>query len=83
LANGSLDFYTLLGQGEHGQIFKGMLTCSSIDVAVKTSRCSDVSVKQILSEMKILAYVGKHENVLQLLGANTSELKQSKCKLLN
>jgi len=73
-----LDLFSLLGQGEHGHIYKGMLTCSRVDVAVKASRCSAISVKQILSEMKILANVGKHENVLYLLGANTSEIEKGK-----
>jgi len=70
-----------LGQGEHGLIYKGKLVESETEVAVKTSRHSTSSIKQLLSEIKILIHVGKHENVLSLIAANTSEMQKGKCRI--
>jgi len=70
-----IDWCNLLGQGAHGVIYKGILTDNNHPVAIKTSRFSKIAFKQILSEIKILIYVGKHENILSIFGANTTDLR--------
>jgi len=76
----AIDLLRLLGQGEHGIIYKGLIFESQMEVAVKTSRQSAASIKQLLSEIKILIHVGKHGNVLNLIAANTCELNKGKCR---
>jgi len=72
----AIDFFRLLGEGEHGLVYKGILVESETEVAIKSSRHSATSVKQLLSEIKILIHVGPHKNVLNLIAANTCELQK-------
>ena len=81
------DFGTELGSGQYGVVFKGILKPKPgaqvreyenvIPVAVKTVR-PNVEIeyfKALLSELKILSYVGSHENVARLLGAYTANIR--------
>jgi len=72
------DQFAKLGQGEHGAVYVGKLEYGDLKVAVKTStfNSSRDAVKYLLSELKILIFVGKHPNVLKLLGANTTDMRK-------
>jgi len=65
----------LLGKGEHGAVYSGNIASCKESVAVKTTclSLSAESAKQLLAEIKILIYVGKHENVINFIGAYTAE----------
>lgn len=80
-----------LGTGAFGKVLKAELLSvdgdpfvetKSMTVAVKTlNQYADLMYfKALLLELKILSYVGRHENVVNLLGACTSMLKESKEK---
>lgn len=83
-----LDQTCCLGSGEYGIIFKGILIQADGDKSVavktvlKTSRVLNAKhltrVKSLMAEIKILAYVGGHNHVVQLCGANTSQLKRGR-----
>lgn len=59
------------------EALKGM---NSIDVAVKTVKdnMEIVYFKTLLSEVKIMAHIGKHPNIVTLVGACTRNIRKSK-----
>lgn len=78
-----------LGRGAFGLVLKARLFKEDGDpfcqnqfetVAVKTvdKDADDVYFRALLSELKILVYIGRHENIVNLIGACTSELKERK-----
>jgi len=48
------------------------------DVAVKTTRAGvdKIYLKALIQELKMLVYLGSHENIVNICGAHTSELRQ-------
>ncbi|CAL8118443.1 unnamed protein product [Orchesella dallaii] len=66
----------LLGSGQFGFVYRGNMHNSDKDVAVKMTRpySPPIAVKCLLSEIKILMYVGSHNHVCKLLGACTEEI---------
>jgi len=75
-----LDTSALLGKGEHGAVYTGIITSREDKIAVKTTflSMSTLSVKQLLAEIKILIHVGKHQNVIDFIGAYTAEKENGK-----
>ncbi len=72
-----------LGAGEFGAVYLGIIDQISgkLQVAVKTSNPDKIHKTQLtglLSEIKVLAYIGRHVNITELLGANTELLKKGK-----
>lgn len=55
------------------------------EVAVKTIKPVDYGMdtfKALLSELKIMTYIGKHENIVNLVGACTTNIQKSELFLL-
>lgn len=75
---GIVDTENVLGSGEFGLVLKG--TYGGQDVAVKTLKPESTKgdLKSLLSEVKVLVYTGKHENIVQLIGAVTKYLRVGK-----
>jgi len=48
----------------------------SCEVAIKTTapQANKTYLRALLSEIKILIYLGHHENIVELIGVDTSEL---------
>lgn len=73
-----------LGAGAFGIVYKASLTkqlaesVSSQIVAVKTvlPSADTTALKCLLRELQILNCIGRHENIVNLVGACTSEVKQ-------
>lgn len=79
----SIDKENNLGAGEFGMVCKGKLDTDTgkIEVAIKMMnqiKGHKSALTGLLSEIKVLAYLGKHENIVELLGANTQSLRQGK-----
>lgn len=78
------DETVILGHGHFGLVLKGVVKDAQdkvrIDVAVKTLKTKvDVgSLKALLSELKILASIGKHTNVVNLVGACTKKMSKGR-----
>ncbi len=81
-----LDKINPLGSGNYGKVYKGYLTrkgedllsSPKIPVAVKTVDPATTDVicfKALLTELKVMAYLGSHKNVVELLGASTSGIR--------
>lgn len=71
-----IDKTALLGFGAFGSVFKGRIDGLVNDVAFKMTRtdCPVTALRGLLSEIKILIYLGKHENIVSICGAYTAEL---------
>ena len=69
---------TKLGSGEFGVVHPGI--CRSVPVAIKVLKHSvDVDeFKAVLAEVKIMAYLGDHEFIVNFVGAEISEIAKSK-----
>ncbi len=68
-----------LGNGEFGIVRKGKVfraTGEVLQIAVKTVKSppNKQSLLDLLSEIKILSYIGKHQSIVELVGAYTAEL---------
>ena len=77
----------VLGSGQFGVVYQGFVKREDGKeiVAVKTVR-SNVDVenfKALLSEIKIMAYLEKHEHICCLAGACTSSIKESQFAILH
>ncbi|CAL8096157.1 unnamed protein product [Orchesella dallaii] len=67
---------SILGSGQFGLVLKGSI--GPLPVAVKTIKpvADIIYLKSLLSELKILQYVGPHRNIVNLIGANTANIKK-------
>ncbi|OXA47844.1 Vascular endothelial growth factor receptor 1 [Folsomia candida] len=83
-----IDERSPLGNGAFGRVLKAELfskqgdpftEARSMIVAVKTlnENADLIYFKAMLLELKILSYIGRHENVVNLVGACTAMLKES------
>lgn len=68
----------VLGAGHFGVVLLGSI--GSTRVAVKTIKPTTdvIYFKSLLSELKILQYIGHHRNIVNLLGAITKNIKKRK-----
>ncbi|XP_035707906.1 fibroblast growth factor receptor 4-like [Folsomia candida] len=67
----------VLGSGAFGIVFQGRLD-SRITIAVKTvpKDADESKLAALLSEVKIMSFVGRHPNIVQLLGVQFVDLKK-------
>ncbi|XP_035711202.1 fibroblast growth factor receptor 3 [Folsomia candida] len=67
----------ILGRGEFGTVYMGLLD-GIIPTAIKTvtDDSDDVKLNALLSEVKVMAFVGSHTNVTQLLGVQLVDLRK-------
>jgi serine/threonine protein kinase len=76
-----IDVNSVLGSGAYGMVLKGILTTKNrerIQVAIKTVKpMDDISYfKALMSELKIMGFIGKHANIVNLLGAYTKSIQK-------
>jgi len=64
----------VLGRGNFGTVFKG--TAKGKEAAIKQPNkdCPKDTFKSVLSEIKVLCYIGLHPNVLEFLGAYVDDI---------
>lgn len=81
----NLDLERKIGTGEFGLIMKAKAygICKGqfvTTVAVKMVRVNDdfTCIKALVSELKIMIHLGRHLNILNLLGACTTNVGKSK-----
>ncbi|XP_035705551.1 vascular endothelial growth factor receptor 1 isoform X2 [Folsomia candida] len=78
----------ILGQGAYGCVYRAQLEKNdgyTTTVAVKMINPEDTDVvyfKALLTEVKIMSCIGKHENIIQLIGATTREIRQRKLNMV-
>ncbi|ODM86984.1 Platelet-derived growth factor receptor beta, partial [Orchesella cincta] len=77
----------VLGSGTFGTVYRGSAKRRNKDrettVAVKTTNSSSPStaVSGMISEIKVLSHLGEHENIVNLVGAYTKEIRKGKIYL--
>ncbi|XP_035705692.1 uncharacterized protein LOC110847588 isoform X2 [Folsomia candida] len=76
-----IDTSSLLGSGAFGSVYMGKVEgqdCVYRDVACKLtqSNCTATAARSLLSEIKIMIHVGKHPNVVSIIGACTGEIRK-------
>ncbi|XP_068237218.1 vascular endothelial growth factor receptor 1-like [Palaemon carinicauda] len=81
IARSRIEFGKLIGEGEFGHVFQAKvdgLRANELQttVAVKTakSRSNEVFRKELIAEVKIMMHIGRHTNVLNLLGICSENL---------
>jgi len=88
--NSILDFNRILGSGEYGLVVYGIYKNANPPnngppfakpVAVKTTKPiknGKEQFKALLSELKIMTFIEKHPNIVNLIGACTQNIKKSR-----
>ena len=64
----------MLGSGEFGVVHRGVYNSEPVALKVLKSSVEVDEFKSVLSEVKIMAYVGDHEFIVKFIGAETSEI---------
>lgn len=67
----------MLGSGNFGCVYTAIIdNKEKTEVALKMAKsgCPKNALKSLLSEIKILLYIGKHPNIVSIHGAYTAEI---------
>lgn len=79
-----------MGFGQFGIVYFGLIRTGNgeIQAAIKTTKLFALrnaastdfagALRSLLVEIKLLAYIGPHKNIVELLGANTEEIYNGK-----
>lgn len=67
-----------IGKGQSGTVYLGQIDGYPGPIAFKSSDSSNsiLDIKNFLSEIKIMSYIGHHENIVCLIGAYTEKLER-------
>lgn len=77
----SLEGQQTSGRGDTGAVQKVSLVHRRDQVVTIMKTCeigSKTSLKSLLSELKVMLYLGRHENLVNFIGAYTQELSKGK-----
>ena len=68
----------MLGSGNFGIVYRGFYKSNA--VAIKTfKRTVEIEeFKAVLAETKIMTYIGQHDHVVKLIGADVSQISDRK-----
>ena len=69
---------TLLGSGEFGVVRSGVFNGQAVAVKMLKPTVGVDEFKAVLAEMKIMSYLGDHENVVKFFGSDVSHIAYCK-----
>ncbi|CAG7819572.1 unnamed protein product [Allacma fusca] len=70
---------TVLGEGQFGIVQRGTLNGQSVAVKSSKSTADIEYFKAFLKEIKLMAYIGEHDNVVQFCGAVVDKIQERLC----
>ena len=80
MAHENIEFHKLLGEGAFGRVMLGLVHelprhTEPATVAIKMLKndATDKELKDLLSEMQVMKTIGKHVNIINLLGVSTQQ----------
>ena len=68
----------ILGSGQFGIIFKGECMKKVVAVKTVTPHADKEYIKSLLNELKVMIHIGQHPGIVNLIGAQTGQLRQGK-----
>jgi hypothetical protein len=71
-----VDKKDVLGVGAFGMVVRGKLNRQTVAIKMPKPGADKVYMKSMLSELKVMIYIGKHPNVVNLIGACTKDLRK-------
>ena len=69
----------VLGSGEFGVVHSGFFNGEAVAIKKLKQRVDVEEFKAVLAEMKIMSYLGHHENVVKFFGSDVSQIATCKC----
>ncbi|CAG7675477.1 unnamed protein product, partial [Allacma fusca] len=68
----------MLGSGNFGKVVKGHIGFLAVAIKISKSKSESlIYVQSLLKEIKIMSYVGNHPNIVNLIGACTSNIDKN------
>jgi len=69
---------SILGAGNFGTVYKGVAKGKPAAIKQPNKDCPKGTFKSVLTEVKVLSYIGLHPNVVGFFGAYTKEINKGK-----
>lgn len=73
------DTHHLLGQGQFGLCFAGEYQGKSVAVKVAKTSLDVALFKRFLEEIRLMAFLGAHENIIEFIGFVLEDIAESEC----
>ncbi|ODM99250.1 Fibroblast growth factor receptor [Orchesella cincta] len=69
------DTSSVLGSGNFGVVYRGTMNDTPVAIKHLKRKCTTETFKSFLLEVKVHSHIGKHQNVVNLLGAYIREIR--------
>jgi len=69
---------SILGAGNFGTVYKGVAKGKLAAIKQPNKDCPKGTFNSVLTEVKVLNYIGMHPNVVAFFGAYTTEINKGK-----
>ncbi|CAG8466654.1 16311_t:CDS:2, partial [Dentiscutata erythropus] len=63
----------LIGEGGYGKVYRATFKDNEVTVALKSFKSNNMTIKEIVSELKLHCKVDMHSNIIRLYGATKNE----------
>ncbi|CAG8463636.1 3857_t:CDS:2, partial [Dentiscutata erythropus] len=64
----------LIGEGGYGKVYHATLKDNDVTVTLKSFKSNNVTIKEIVNELKLHCKVDMHSNIIRLHGATKNEV---------
>lgn len=71
-----LDVDHVLGEGQFGTVLQATLNGNAVAVKTVKENVDKIYLKSLLTELKVLIYLGHHDHIVSLIGAHTTQLRK-------
>ena len=77
------DVRNVLGEGCFARCVLGEYQGRAVAVKITKTRLGVDGFKDFLREIKLMAFVGKHDNIVALIGAVVDRISESQCNMFS